>query len=88
MAEHFMGLIQILEQIDQFNLKPEAANGLIKGSDTLIKISEASPKTLFRCCDDHLHHDQPRPTQGSCGESVPDPGDAPHQHHEQHHPRH
>jgi len=38
MAEHFMGLIQILEQIDQFNLKPEAANGLIKGVVMIISI--------------------------------------------------
>ena len=38
MAEHFSGLLQILEQIDQFNLKPEAANGLIKGVVMIISI--------------------------------------------------
>ena len=38
MAEHFMGLLQILEQVDKFNLKPEAANGLIKGVVMIISI--------------------------------------------------
>ena len=38
MAEHFNGLLQILEQIDKFNLKPEAANGLIKGVVMIISI--------------------------------------------------
>ena len=38
MAEHFSGLLQILEQIDQFHLKPEAANGLIKGVVMIISI--------------------------------------------------
>ena len=38
MAEHFTGLIQIVEQIDQFALKPEAANGLIKGVVMIISI--------------------------------------------------
>jgi len=38
MAEHFTGLIQIIEQIDQFALKPEAANGLIKGVVMIISI--------------------------------------------------
>ena len=38
MAEHFTGLLQILEQIDKFNLKPEAANGLIKGVVMIISI--------------------------------------------------
>ena len=38
MAEHFTGLLQILEQIDQFSLKPEAANGLIKGVVMIISI--------------------------------------------------
>ena len=38
MAEHFLGLIQILEQIDQFNIKPDAANGLIKGVVMIISI--------------------------------------------------
>ena len=38
MAEHFTELLQILEQIDKFNLKPEAANGLIKGVVILIFI--------------------------------------------------
>ena len=38
MADHFLGLIQILEQIDKFNLKPEAANGLIKGVVMIISI--------------------------------------------------
>ena len=38
MAEHFTGLILILEQIDEYNLKPEAANGLIKGVVMIISI--------------------------------------------------
>ena len=38
MADHFLGLLQILEQIDKFNLKPEAANGLIKGVVMIISI--------------------------------------------------
>ena len=38
MAEHFMGLLQILEQVDSFKLKPEAANGLIKGVVMIISI--------------------------------------------------
>ena len=38
MAEHFSGLLQILEQIDKFSLKPEAANGLIKGVVMIISI--------------------------------------------------
>ena len=38
MAEHFNGLLQILEQIDKFNIKPEAANGLIKGVVMIISI--------------------------------------------------
>ena len=43
MAEHFSGLLQILEQIDQFNLKPEAANGLIKDCVFIVGSS-----TVFR----------------------------------------
>jgi len=31
MGEHFGGLLQILEQVDKFSIKHEAANGLIKG---------------------------------------------------------
>ena len=38
MADHFTGLLQIIEQIDQFHLKPEAANGLIKGVVMIISI--------------------------------------------------
>jgi len=38
MAEHFNGLLHILQQIDKFNLKPEAANGLIKGVVMIISI--------------------------------------------------
>ena len=38
MADHFLGLLQILDRIDTFNLKPEAANGLIKGVVMIISI--------------------------------------------------
>ena len=40
MTGHFLGLLQILEQIDKFNLKPEAANSLIKG---VVMIMNNSP---------------------------------------------
>ena len=40
MADHFLGLLRILEQIDQLNLKPEAANGLIKGVVMIISIMD------------------------------------------------
>jgi transportin-3 len=40
MAKHFSGLIQILEQIYKFNLKPEAADSLIKGVVMIISSME------------------------------------------------
>merc|ERR1719291_1341726 len=53
MAEHFMGLLQILEQVDKFNLKPEAANGLIKGVVMIISImtnSEQLAEAVEKVC--------------------------------------
>lgn len=40
MALHFTGLLQILEQIDQFKLKPEPAKGLVKGVALIVSIME------------------------------------------------
>jgi len=40
MAQHFTGLLQILEQIDSFNLKPEPAKGLVKGAAVIISIMQ------------------------------------------------
>ena len=34
------GLLQILEQIDSFNLKPEPAKGLVKGAAVIISIMQ------------------------------------------------
>jgi len=40
MTEHFSGLIHILESLDSFGLKPEAANGLIKGVVNIMSIMQ------------------------------------------------
>ena len=48
-----MGLLQILEQVDKFNLKPEAANGLIKGVVMIISImtnSEQLAEAVEKVC--------------------------------------
>ena len=34
----FSGLVQILEQIDKFNLKPNPAKGLVKGAALIVSI--------------------------------------------------
>ena len=36
MTPHFDGLVQILSSVDNFQLKPAAANGLIKGVATIL----------------------------------------------------
>ncbi|XP_023333907.1 transportin-3 isoform X1 [Eurytemora carolleeae] len=38
MTQHFTGLVQILEQIDKFNLKPDPAKGLVKGAALIVSI--------------------------------------------------
>ena len=40
MTQHFAGLVQILEQIDKFNLKPEPAKGLVKGAALIVSIMQ------------------------------------------------
>ena len=34
------GLLQILEQLDKFNLKPEPAKGLVKGAALIVSIMQ------------------------------------------------
>jgi len=40
MTQHFGGLVQILEQIDGFNLKPDPAKGLVKGAALIVSIMQ------------------------------------------------
>jgi len=39
------GLIQILEQLDKFNIKPEPARGLVKGAALIVSIMERGQVT-------------------------------------------
>ena len=40
MTTHFSGLITILESLDSFGLKPDAANGLLKGVVNIMSIMD------------------------------------------------
>jgi len=40
MTQHFGGLLQILEQLDKFNLKAEPAKGLVKGAALILSIMQ------------------------------------------------
>jgi hypothetical protein len=44
------GLLQILEQIDQFRLKPEPAKGLVKGVALIVSIMDKDQVPDYTFC--------------------------------------
>ena len=43
----FLGLLQILTQLDNFNLKAEPAKGLVKGAAMILSIMQEKDQVIF-----------------------------------------